>query len=86
MAEKVKKFYHSVNWERWISLIAILYFMFGIVFAFMFAWYYRWPAAGYLSPGFWSVTISWPLQAFNPFTGAGFIPDVLYYGWTGKPI
>ena len=75
MPEKVKQ----VNWERWISLFAILYFMFGIVFAFVFAWYYSWPAAGYLSPGFWSVAVTWPYQAF------GFLNDFLYYGFQGKP-
>lgn len=86
MAEKAKKLFNSVNWERWISLVAILYFMFGIVFAFVFAWYYRWPPAGYLSPGFWSVTISWPIQALNPFNGVGLIPDIMYFGLAGKPI
>lgn len=54
--------------------------MFGIVFAFVFAWYYRWPVQGYLSPGFWAVALSWPIQAI------GFIKDLLYYGLAGKPI
>jgi hypothetical protein len=66
--------------EKRMATYATLYFMFGLVFAFFFAFYYRWPAVGYFSPGFYMVIFSWPYQAI------GFIKDLLYYGLAGKPI
>lgn len=66
--------------EKKVSLMAALYFMFGLIFALAFAFYYRWPAVGYFSPGFYVVIFSWPYQAI------GFIRDILYFGLAGKPI
>ncbi|MBI2596453.1 hypothetical protein HYW46_07030 [Candidatus Daviesbacteria bacterium] len=66
--------------EKKLSLVFTLYFLFGIIFAFAFALYYRWPPLGYLSPGFYVVTFTWPYQAI------GFTKDLLYYGLAGKPI
>lgn len=66
--------------EKKISIISALYFMFGLIFAFIFAFYYRWPTVGYFSPGFYMVIFTWPYQAI------GFIKDLLYYGLAGKPI
>ncbi|MBI4036308.1 hypothetical protein HY386_00320 [Candidatus Daviesbacteria bacterium] len=66
--------------ETWLSRIAILYFMIGFVFAIAFAVYYHWPALSFLSPGFYSVILTWPYQAI------GFTTDLLTYGLAGKPI
>jgi len=64
----------------WLSTIGIIYFMFGFIFAIAFAIYYRWPFLSFLSPGFYSVILTWPLQAI------GFINDLMRYGLAGKPI
>lgn len=66
--------------ERILSTIAIIYFIFGFIFAIAFAVYYRWPFLSFLSPGFYSVILTWPLQAI------GFTRDLLTFGLTGKPI
>lgn len=66
--------------ERKLSTFFILYFMLGLVFAFLFALYYRWPVIGYFSPGFFAVIFTWPFQAI------GFVKDLLYYGLAGKPL
>lgn len=63
-----------------ISNIAIGYFMAGFIFAILFAIYYRWPILSFLSPGFYSVIITWPFQA------PGFGYDFLTYGFAGKPL
>jgi hypothetical protein len=64
----------------WLSTIGIIYFMFGFIFAIAFAIYYRWPFLSFLSPGFYSVILTWPYQAI------GFINDLMRYGLAGKPI
>lgn len=66
--------------EKIISTIAIIYFMLGFVFAIAFAIYYRWSYLSFLSPGFYSVILTWPLQTM------GFARDLLIYGLAGKPI
>ena len=66
--------------EKRISFFSILYFIFGLLFAFAFAFYYKWPIVGYFSPGWFMVVFTWPYQAI------GFIRDLLYYGLAGKPI
>lgn len=66
--------------ERLISTIAIAYFMIGFVIALAFAIYYRWSFLSFLSPGFYSVILTWPIQSI------GFINDLLIYGLAGKPI
>lgn len=66
--------------SAWISTIGIIYFMAGFVFAIAFAIYYRWPILSFLSPGFYSVILTWPFQAM------GFARDLLTYGLAGKPI
>lgn len=66
--------------SSFVSTLAIIYFMAGFVFAIAFAIYYHWPALSFLSPGFYSVILTWPYQAI------GFIRDFLIYGLTGKPI
>lgn len=63
-----------------LSTIAISYFMAGFIFAIGFALYYKWPFISFLSPGFYMVIISWPLQAI------GFVNDLLTYGLAGKPL
>lgn len=66
--------------SKLISNIAIGYMMLGFVFALIFAIYYRWPTLSFLSPGFYSVILTWPFQSI------GFINDLLNYGLAGKPI
>ncbi len=63
-----------------LSTIAISYFMVGFVFTIVFAIYYKWPVISFLSPGFYSVIITWPFQA------TGFVNDLLIFGLAGKPI
>jgi len=63
-----------------LSTLAIAYFMIGFVFAIAFAIYYHWPALSFLSPGFYSVILSWPYQAI------GFTKDFWTFGLAGKPI
>lgn len=66
--------------EKKLSIIAIVYFVIGLLFAVYYAIYYHWSALGYLSPGFYMVVFTWPYQAI------GFVKDILYYGPLGKPI
>ncbi len=66
--------------EKLISLIAALYFVVGLIFAICFALFYHWEALSFLSPGFYMVILTWPIQAI------GFIPDFLRFGFSGKPI
>ena len=66
--------------ERIVSMIAIAYFMIGVIFSVGFAIYYHWPFLSFLSPGFYSVILTWPLQAI------GFAKDLLAYGLAGKPL
>ena len=61
-----------------VSTIAISYFMIGFVIAILFAIYYHWPFISFLSPGFYSVILSWPIQTI------GFVSDLLKYGLAGK--
>lgn len=63
-----------------VSNLAIAYFMIGFVVAILFALYYRWSYLSFLSPGFYSVILSWPYQLI------GFMRDFLNYGLAGKPI
>ena len=66
--------------EKLISTAAVIYFMIGFTVAIAFAVYYRWPALSFLSPGFYSVILTWPLQSI------GFARDLLTFGLAGKPI
>lgn len=66
--------------EKIVTNLAIIYFVVGLLFATGFAVYYKWPALSFLSPGFFAVVFSWPLQAI------GFVGDLLNYGLAGKPI
>jgi hypothetical protein len=66
--------------EKKLSILAIIYFLIGIVFAFYYAFYYHWSGLAYFSPGFYAVVFTWPYQAL------GFIKDITYYGALGKPI
>ncbi len=66
--------------EKIVSNIGVCYFVFGLVFAVYFAYYYHWEAFGYFSPNFFLVAFSWPYQAI------GFIRDILQFGFGGKPI
>lgn len=63
-----------------LSNIAIGYFMIGFIMAIAFALYYKWPYLSFLSPGFYSVILTWPYQLI------GFARDLLTYGLAGKPI
>lgn len=69
-----------MNKERLLSTLAIIYFMIGVIFTIAFALYYRWPGLSFLSPGFYSVILTWPYQAI------GFVRDLSIYGLAGKPI
>lgn len=77
---KLGAIFTSKKSEDRISVLFTLYFMFGIIFASSFAYYYRWEFYGYFSPNFFVVVFSWPYQAI------GFVKDLLYYGLAGKPI
>ena len=66
--------------QKLISNVAIVYFIIGLIFALTFAIYYKWQGLAILSPGFFSVAFTWPLQT------PGFISDLLYFGLAGKPI
>lgn len=66
--------------ENLLTNLAIIYFILGLIFATLFAAYYRWEILSFLSPGFYTVVISWPYQAI------GFLKDLQYFGLAGKPI
>lgn len=66
--------------EKMIANIAIIYFVIGLFFAAAFAIYYKWPALSFLSPNFFTVVFTWPLQSI------GFISDLFTFGLSGKPI
>lgn len=63
-----------------LSTIAIGYFMIGFVVATLFALYYHWSFLSFLSPGFYSVILTWPYQII------GFAKDFWAFGLAGKPI
>lgn len=65
---------------KWVGRIAAIYFILGLIFAFSFAIYYKWTPLSYFSPGFYAVILSWPYQAI------GFVNDLTFYGFAGKPI
>jgi len=71
--------FKELPWEKTLTNFVIGYFIVGLVFAILFAIYYKWEWFGYFSPGFFMVLITWPFQAW------GFINDLLYYGLAGKP-
>jgi hypothetical protein len=71
--------FKQLPWEKLLTNLVIVYFGIGLIFAILFAIYYKWEWFGYFSPGFFAVLISWPFQAW------GFINDLLYYGLAGKP-
>lgn len=66
--------------SSWLSTIGIGYFMIGFIIAILFALYYKWPVYSFLSPGFYSVILTWPYQII------GFSIDFWTYGLAGKPI
>lgn len=66
--------------EKIVTNVAVIYFVVGVIFAIAFAIYYKWPPLSFLSPGFFAVVFTWPLQAI------GFVRDLLTYGLSGKPI
>ena len=68
------------NKEKLIANLAIWYFVIGLIFAFAFAFYYKWSALSFFSPGFFAVVFTWPFQI------SGFLGDFLVYGLAGKPI
>ncbi len=63
-----------------LSNIAVAYFMIGFIVATLFALYYRWTFLSFLSPGFYSVILTWPYQII------GFARDFWAFGFAGKPI
>lgn len=68
----------SSSWEKKISIFAIIYFVIGFFFAIFYAVFYHWPALSFLSPGFYAVVLTWPIQI------PGFVSDFSYYGFAGK--
>jgi hypothetical protein len=71
--------FKQLPFEKLLTNLVIIYFTVGVVFALIFAWYYKWEWFGYFSPGFFAVLFTWPYQAI------GFTSDLLYYGLAGKP-
>lgn len=69
-----------MNKEKIIANLAIVYFLIGFVFAIFFAIYYKWSYLSFMSPHFFIVAFTWPLQV------GGFAGDLFYYGLAGKPI
>lgn len=74
--EKIKSF----NYEKIVSSIATFYIIFGFVFAIIYAVNYHWSFLTFMSPAFLNVMLLWPFQV------VGFVNDVLYYGFGGKPV
>ncbi|TSC66228.1 MAG: Uncharacterized protein CEO21_240 [Microgenomates group bacterium Gr01-1014_80] len=66
--------------DKLITNLAILYFILGLIFATGYAAYYKWTALAFLSPGFYAVVLTWPLQI------SGFFNDFINFGLAGKPI
>lgn len=66
--------------EKKITVIAIIYFIIGLIFASIYALFYHWPILSFFSPGFFVVALSWPIQL------PGFIIDLNYYGLSGKTL
>lgn len=75
-----KKIYQSKRFENVLTLTASIYIVVGLVFATYYAFYYHWTMPfSLLSPGFFAVVLTWPIQA------VGFVKDILYFGPAGKP-
>ena len=72
--------WQSMDKQKLISNLSIIYFIVGLIFALSFAIYYKWQGLALLSPGFFSVVFTWPIQV------PGMVSDLLYYGLAGKPI
>lgn len=66
--------------EKKLSMLAVLYFVMGLIFAILFALFYHWGVLSFFSPGFYVVILTWPYQII------GFVPDFLTFGFAGKPI
>ena len=66
--------------EKKITAIITVYLLIGLVFASLFAFYYRWGLLSLFSPGFYAVLLSWPFQFL------GFLSDFMTYGLAGKPV
>ena len=64
--------------EKKLATFAIIYFTIGLLFSFGYALFYHWPALSFLSPGFYAVVFSWPIQV------PGLIFDFQEYGFAGK--
>lgn len=76
----MKKYFKGLLKEKFLTTIGIVYFIIGLLFAIVFAIYYKWEVGAFLSPGFYAVALTWPFQAI------GFIQDFINYGLAGKPI
>jgi len=68
----------SLNLDKKISSLAIIYFTIGILFSILYALFYHWPPLSFFSPGFYAVVFTWPIQV------PGFIFDLQTYGFAGK--
>lgn len=66
--------------DKIIGTFGIIYCIIGLIFATGFAIYYKWETLAFLSPGFYVVVLSWPLQV------PGLVRDLLVFGFAGKPI
>jgi len=66
--------------EKKIINFVVIYFLLGLIFATIFAFFYHWPPLSFLSPGFYAVTLTWPIQL------PGFVWDFQYYGFAGKTL
>lgn len=64
--------------ERNLTNFFIVYFITGILFAFIYAWFYHWGFLSLFSPGFYVVVLTWPFQIPH------FIIDFQQYGFAGK--
>lgn len=72
----LKKF----NLDKRLTAIGIVYFIVGVVFAVCYALFYHWGFLSFLSPGFFAVALTWPIQF------PGFLWDFQLYGLTGKEL
>jgi len=66
--------------DKKIAKFAIIYFVVGVIFAFLYAWFYHWGFFSLFSPGFYAVVLTWPAQVPH------FFFDFQTYGLNGKTL
>lgn len=66
--------------EKIVTTVATAYFFIGLFFGFFYALFYHWEVLSFFSPGFYTVVLSWPVQA------PGLFNDLRYFGFSGKTL